>query len=254
MADSVLCVVAHPDDETMLTGGLLAALARAGVAVDLLCATRGEGGEVGDPPVCAREELGLVRESELRCAAMVLGVRSVEFMGYIDPPVAPGGELQAFVADFAECAERIAETMARLRPALALTHGSQGEYGHPGHVLVHRAVLRAREVLGLRGGVAPALYTFCAAVPGLEDRLFNAADQAHIVFDVGPWLDIKAAAAACHRTQHALFFRHHPEAHVFRDIVRGVEALRLVWSQDGSHAPLLIDLARASHTLAFLSG
>lgn len=48
-------MVAHPDDETRLTGGLLARLAAQGVDVHLPCLTRGEGGEVGEPPLATRE-------------------------------------------------------------------------------------------------------------------------------------------------------------------------------------------------------
>jgi len=54
---NALAVFAHPDDETMLCGGTLALLAKEGWKVHYLCATRGEGGEVGDPPVCSIEDL-----------------------------------------------------------------------------------------------------------------------------------------------------------------------------------------------------
>ena len=47
LMSKILTIIAHPDDETMLSGGTLALLARAGAEVHYLCATRGEGGEVG---------------------------------------------------------------------------------------------------------------------------------------------------------------------------------------------------------------
>ncbi len=59
----VLAFFAHPDDETILIGGTLALLARLGAEVHYLIATRGEGGEVGGPPVCERSQLGLVRSA-----------------------------------------------------------------------------------------------------------------------------------------------------------------------------------------------
>jgi len=240
--ETLLCIVAHPDDETMLTGGVLAMLAERGVAVYVLCATRGEGGEVGEPPVCTRDELARVREAELRCAATALGARSVEFLGYVDPAVGPDGEGRAFEADRAGFESRIVAAIRRLRPAGLLTHGSRGEYGHPGHLLVHRTVLGAHRIIRSQPAAPPALYTFCAAVPGHQDRIFNTADTAHVVLDVTPWLDAKAAAAACHRTQRALFFRHHPEARTMRDALRTTESLHRVWPSDGPHAPMFADL------------
>ena len=80
----VLTIIAHPDDETMLSGGALALLARAGAEVHYLCATRGEGGEVGEPPVSTRQQLGAVREQEMRCAVDNLGGAGVDFLDYIE--------------------------------------------------------------------------------------------------------------------------------------------------------------------------
>lgn len=242
MSGTLLCVVAHPDDETMLTGGVLAALATHGVAVHILCATRGEGGEMGEPPLCAREDLGRVREAELRCAARALGARGVQVLDYVDPVVAPGAQLGVFDADSAEFEEWVLGAINRLAPDVLLTHGSQGEYGHPGHVLVHQTVLSTLRAVCSRSAVPPpALYTFCAAISGVRDRILNAADPAHVILDVTPWLHIKAAAAMCHRTQQALFFRHHPQAREICEVLRTVEGLHLVWSTDGCQAPMFAE-------------
>jgi LmbE family N-acetylglucosaminyl deacetylase len=242
VSETLLCIVTHPDDETMLTGGTLAMLVQRGVAVHILCATRGEGGEVGEPPVCARAELGRVRGAELRCAAAALGARSVAFLGYVDPDVGPDGQVRAFEADPAELEGRVVAAIRRLQPAVLLTHGSQGEYGHPGHILTHQAVMRAvrRSSLATRDSLA-AVYTFCAAIPGRQDRIFNEADPAHVVLDVTPWLDVKSAAATCHRSQHGLFFRHHPEARTIREVLRTTESLHLAWSRDGCQSPLFAE-------------
>jgi len=242
MKDVLLCVIAHPDDETMLTGGVLACLDARGVAVHILCATRGEGGELGEPPVCTREALGSVREAELRCAAAALGATSVDFLDYVDPQVTPGGRLRPFRADPAAFEAQIAMTIEHLEPSIVLTHGSAGEYGHPAHVLVHETVTRAHRAARIVGDLQPpALVTFCAALPDRQDRIHNQADPADVVVDVTPWLGVKSAAAACHRTQHALFFRNHPEARTFREVLRPVEGLHLVWSPDGALPPLLTD-------------
>ena len=61
---NILAFFAHPDDETMLTGGTLALLAKRGANIHYVCATRGEGGEIGEPPVTTIQELGETREKE----------------------------------------------------------------------------------------------------------------------------------------------------------------------------------------------
>jgi LmbE family N-acetylglucosaminyl deacetylase len=214
-------VGAHPDDETMLTGGLLALLSAHGVQVHILCATRGEGGELGDPPVCERSELGAARERELLCAAEQLGASNVQVLGYIDPLVGPGEELYPFKADFDTLVGQIKDAITDSDADVVLTHGSDGEYGHPAHRLVHHAARIAAEQIGRN---PPLFYSFAARVSGVEDRIWNRSDPAHIVLDVHPWLDAKEAAAICHTTQHALFRRKYPEKTI-REALRTLEAV-----------------------------
>jgi LmbE family N-acetylglucosaminyl deacetylase len=201
----VLAFFAHPDDETILAGGTLALLAGVGVLVHYLCATRGEGGELGDPPVCRASELGRVREAELACAVEALGGADLTFLDYEDPRVGPGEELFAYTDDLAELSGELARELRLRRPAAVLTHGSNGEYGHPAHVVTHSAARRAVESLGAS---APLLYTVS---PSFEAHpvaeLANKDDPADLVLDVGPAIDHKIKAALCHRTQHALFVR-----------------------------------------------
>jgi len=237
MSPPALCIVAHPDDETIFAGGILAMLARHGFQVHILAATRGEGGERGDPPLASREELGAVREQELRCAARALGAADVRFLGYVDPLVGEDNTLFPYTGDVAGLAQQIAAVIEEVRPALLLTHGSDGEYGHPAHVVTHRGVLRAHRLVRRRG-CAPHLYTFSAAIPGGEDRVFNRRDAADIVVDVTPWLRAKAAAADCHRTQHPMFFRRHPRADNVLDLLRTLESLHRVWPPEGPDLPV----------------
>jgi LmbE family N-acetylglucosaminyl deacetylase len=82
---NVLAFFAHPDDETILAGGTLAMLAENGSRVHCLSATRGEGGELGETPLCSEDELGQVRESEMVCEVGAQGRRSLTFLGYQDP-------------------------------------------------------------------------------------------------------------------------------------------------------------------------
>jgi len=189
----------------MLCGGTLALLARAGSQVHLLIATRGEGGENGEPPVCSREELGEVRAEEMRCAAKQLGAASLRFLSYIDPLVGPDNTLYAFTEDEETLAAELVEALQAVQAEALISHGSNGEYGHPAHRLCHRAARKAIERLGTQ---APLFYTIQATHPEHpRPRLANPEDPAHLILDTRRVHDIKVAAALCHRTQHALFIR-----------------------------------------------
>lgn len=210
MIVNILAVFAHPDDETMLAGGILALAARAGMHVDYLCATRGEGGEAGEPPVCTQDELGEVREQEMVCAVQTLGGRSLTFLGYTDPRVGEGDELYAFTDNLTMLAGQVATSIKQFASHVILTHGSNGEYGHPAHLVTHQAVRIAVESLhATEGGKEkPLLYTVQASFEGNpKPHLANQADQAHLVVDISSVLDNKTQAAFCHKSQNALFVR-----------------------------------------------
>jgi LmbE family N-acetylglucosaminyl deacetylase len=201
----VLTIFAHPDDETMLTGGALALLARAGAELHYLCATRGEGGELGEPPVCDRERIGICRERELQKAIQALGGGRLDFLEYIDPLVGESEELYPYTEEMGELVTRITNHIQRVQARAILTHGVNGEYGHPGHILTHQAVRAAVEDLG---EAAPLLYTFCADFPNHpRPRHANSDNPAHIILDVSPMMDEKSRAAYSHRSQIALFLR-----------------------------------------------
>src|SRR2546426_2529804 len=101
----LLCVLAHPDDESLGTGGILAKYAAEGVETYLVTATRGERGWFGDErDNPGLEALGKIREAELLAAASVLGIHRVEFLDYLD------GDL-----DQAHPAEVIAHIVEHLR-------------------------------------------------------------------------------------------------------------------------------------------
>jgi N-acetylglucosamine malate deacetylase 2 len=202
---NVLAFYAHPDDETMMAGGALCLLARQGIQVHYYCATRGEGGEVGEPPVCSIEQLGDVREAELVNAVKALGGSSLTFLGYVDPRVGPDDTLYAFDANLTMLAGQVAASIQQHRPAAVFSHGSNGEYGHPAHVLMHQAVSLAVASLGEQ---APLLYTSNAIYPNHpRPRLANKDDAAHFILDISPVKEQKIQAALCHLTQNALFMR-----------------------------------------------
>jgi LmbE family N-acetylglucosaminyl deacetylase len=216
----ILTIIAHPDDETMLTGGALALLTRAGAEVHYLCATRGEGGEIGEPSVCTREILGDVREQEMRCAVQTLRGAGVEFLDYVDPTVGEGEKLFPYTDDFNRLVDLLIEHIQRVEPSVVITHGSNGEYGHPAHKLTHEATRKAvNSINSMYPATAPPsdqdavlLYTFSAAFDEHpRPRLANQDNPAHIVLDISPVFQQKVDAALCHKTQNALFVRRSSE-------------------------------------------
>ena len=125
----LLCVLAHPDDESLGNGGILAKYAAEGVETYLITATRGERGWQGIPEVNpGLHELGKIREAELRAAAQVLGVRDVHFLDYID------GDLDQ--ANNAEAVGKIATHIRRIQPQVVVTFDPFGVYGHPDHIAI----------------------------------------------------------------------------------------------------------------------
>ena len=218
----VMGFFAHPDDETVFLGGTFAYLCTSGVEVHFICATRGEGGEMGDPPICARSDLGEVRERELTCAVNSLGGKSLEFLDFKDPLVGPEGELYPFCDSDSEVAHRLKEHLRRIQPDVVITHGPGGEYGHPGHIQAHQALMSA---LADMTELDPVVYS--PSWLSRETGQFTPAPG--IVLDVEPWIEEKIQAIYCHRSQHALFLRH-GEARAGRpvtipEMIRSQEAL-----------------------------
>jgi len=201
---TILAISAHPDDETGFTGGTLARCAELGHDVYILETTRGEGGEVGEPPLTTKENLGSFREQEVRRAADILGAKDIFFLPFIDPYMEINGIARRIDVPLADFVQAIAGYLETLQPDVVITHGSNGEYGHPQHVFTHRATRRA-----LADGYPQiALLSWCAWYePCAHARILNRDDPAHMVVDITPWHEKKVAAAMCHKTQHAMFLR-----------------------------------------------
>lgn len=149
---TLLAVLAHPDDESFGMGGTLALYARRGVAVHLICATRGEVGEVPPGMLEGFQSIGDLREHELRCAASQLGLTEVHFLGYRDSGMAGSpqnthpGALAATPVD--EVAARVTRLVRQIRPQVVITFDPNGGYHHPDHVAIHRATVRAFSAAG----------------------------------------------------------------------------------------------------------
>ena len=144
---TLLTVLAHPDDESFGMGGTLALYARRGVAVHLVCATRGEVGEVEPQHMNGYRSIGDLRVDELRCAAGKLGLSGVHFLDYRDSGMAGSPENQhpqaLAAAPLDEVAARVTAIIRRLRPQVVVTFDPVGGYRHPDHIAIHQATVRA---------------------------------------------------------------------------------------------------------------
>jgi LmbE family N-acetylglucosaminyl deacetylase len=134
---TILGVWAHPDDEVYLSGGVMAAARDAGRRVVCVTATRGEHGQDG-PHALPPDQLGRLREQELRAALGVLGVEEHRFLGVEDGRCAeePGGPM----------VQRLANLIEQVAPTTILTFGPDGMTGHQDHQVVSRWVKTARAV------------------------------------------------------------------------------------------------------------
>lgn len=148
----LLTVLAHPDDETFGMGGTLALYAERGVKVHLVCATNGEAGTVSPEFLQDYSEIAELRRDELRCAAEVLGVAQLDFLGYRDSGMVGTAENQhpdsLAQADRERVTGQIVELLRQVRPQVVVTHDPYGGYGHPDHIAVHHTTLAAFHAAG----------------------------------------------------------------------------------------------------------
>jgi mycothiol conjugate amidase Mca len=141
----LMAVHAHPDDESMSTGGTLARYASEGVEVVLVCATKGEEGDILNPAVEPDEisdDIVQMRMKELDEACKILGIHRKYFLGYRDsgmdgsPSNAHPQALQN--ADIHEATERLVRIIRETKPQVVITYNEKGFYGHPDHIAVNR--------------------------------------------------------------------------------------------------------------------
>lgn len=208
----LMAILAHPDDETLGTGGSLAKYAAEGVETHVLTATRGQAGRHGGGPHPGAAAVGRMREEELRAAAEELGVAGVHLLDYRD------GKLDE--ADPVEVQERIRDHLMRIRPQVVLTFGPDGAYGHPDHIAISQlataAVASAGDVVSKLyfmawnaeawGLYQEAFKTLASTVDGVERRAVPWPDWA-----ITTRVDARAhwervwRAVGCHRSQMAIY-------------------------------------------------
>lgn len=132
----LMAILAHPDDESLGVGGVLARYAAEGIETHLVTATRGERGRYFDnEDRPSDEEVGRVRERELRSAGRVLGLSSIRLLGYVD------GDLDQ--ADPREATGRLVDHLRDVRPQVVVTFDPFGAYGHPDHMAISQLTTAA---------------------------------------------------------------------------------------------------------------
>ena len=139
----VLFVHAHPDDESMGTGGTIARLVSEGVRVDLVTCTDGAEGEIHDPTLDAdeaRPRLAQIRAQELACSVAALGSGAIHqhLLGYRDSGMI-GTDANAhpdcfWRADVVAATGRLLEIVREVRPSVIVSYDENGNYGHPDHI------------------------------------------------------------------------------------------------------------------------
>ena len=143
---------AHPDDESIAMGGVLAKAAASGHRTVLVFGTKGEHGEVDDGFLDDGEVLADRRVMETERSAEILGVQRLEWLGYTDSGMmgTPENDLDGsfWTADLDEAAERLAQILREEGADVLTIYDSDGNYGHPDHIQVHRVGLRAAELAG----------------------------------------------------------------------------------------------------------
>lgn len=211
MSCDVLGVFAHPDDESLLAGGTLAACAAAGLRVGIVSMTHGELG--GFP--------GATRARELSAAGAALGADWAVCLDF------PDGELGSCdracaAAALRELAAAAAQPDGRSGGAV-LTFSAEGLYWHPDHIAVHeivRASFPAERICelswpaGLLAGVVDELRAreLPTDVWGLDPRAFGVpAERIARELDVSAFLDVKLRALRCHPSQF-------PSGHALADL------------------------------------
>ncbi len=229
----LLGVFAHPDDEGMMSGALLH-YSEADVETGLIYATRGEVGEIADPALATPENLGQVREQEMRKAAKALHVSNLWFLDYRDSGMAGTPENQdsrAFVrVHLADAVGKLVAIIREFRPQVIVTFDESGAYGHPDHIAVYQYTTSAFHAaaddalypeLGPAHATSKLYYTAFprSAIASISEWLEGREDYGNVFKELDPstlglsdeqiqvrlnvekWQEAKAHSWAMHRTQ-----------------------------------------------------
>jgi len=226
----LLFVHAHPDDETLTTGGTIAHYISRGADVRVVTCTLGEEGEVigeryAQLAVDHADQLGGYRIAELTRALAALGVDGPRFLGgpghWRDSGMAgtsPRHHPRFIDADLSEAGGLLAAVIDEFRPHVVVTYDPDGGYGHPDHIQTHRVTTAAVAAASWR---VPRFYWTVMATSAMRTGLLTMGDvpdgwtrvtidevpfgypddRIDVAVDAGDGLDAKVAALRAHATQ-----------------------------------------------------
>jgi LmbE family N-acetylglucosaminyl deacetylase len=207
----LLLVFAHPDDETFATGITIVKYRELDADIQLICATRGQAGKPGDPPICSITELPIVREQELRTAASLLGISQVHLLDYEDKHLSE--------VPIEQLVSQIVSVIQEQKPHVVITFALHGISGHPDHQAISAATDTAVMTLAPERNPVKKLYhvTRSSASPTPAGRTTYSDSPEDITTEIlsQQSTSIVGQALRAHRTQHVSVER------VFPGVVKG---------------------------------
>lgn len=196
--NSILFIFAHPDDETFTSGIAISKYAQKNeTSLYLICATRGQAGKAGEPPLCTPDELPRYREKELREAASLLGMTAVDVWDYEDKYL---GEVP-----MDELINRIHEAIEQLQPQVVVTFAPHGISGHPDHCAISGATTQAILRLPEDASVRKFYYVTHASSSqfgAIQPPYTDPYESITAVISGPEYVSQVASALRAHRTQH----------------------------------------------------
>ena len=271
---TLMAVHAHPDDESISTGGILARYAAEGVRTVLVTCTDGgcgdgEGGSKPGDPRHDRDAVVAQRRSELESSCRALGIDHLEMLGYRDSGMmgwpdndAPGS---FWTTPVEEAATRLAELFRRYQPQVVVTYDPNGFYGHPDHIQAHRIAVAAADLTGIpekiyytavprsamaefgrrmeemaselgRDAESPAPPDPDPESPGPREEWGTPDEEITTRIDVGAYVDPKFESIRCHASQADNIFFMKLDRAVFADLL-GVETFVRARDRSGAELP-----------------
>jgi N-acetyl-1-D-myo-inositol-2-amino-2-deoxy-alpha-D-glucopyranoside deacetylase len=256
---TLMLVHAHPDDESISTGGVMMKAKAHGHRVVLATATRGEVGEIHNmDPEATRPRLGEIRTEELKAAGEILGVDRIEFLGYRDSGMvdtADNKDPRSFhQARLDEAAAKLAVLIRDERPDVVVTYAEDGVYGHPDHIKAHHVTNAALELVEREGWAPQKLYYTAIPRSMMEEFMKQMPEEAQSQntnmriagtpdelvttrVDVHDYVDQKRKAFGAHVSQNDPNSWFATMASQIYEMAFGTEYYQLVRGKPGSELP-----------------
>lgn len=191
-----MLIYAHPDDESIITGGTIRMMVEKGYEVDLVCATRGEASTAYDREYVKKEHLAEVREKELIDSCQILGVSKLYFMDYLD------GTLDTIPEN--EGVEKLLRYMNEEKPNIVITFEPEGISHHKDHKTIHKWTMKALssdKLCNMPEKIYWATEDRGAGRLKKGKAMGHFRDDMTTIVDISGVIDIKTEAIKCHRSQ-----------------------------------------------------